>query len=139
MKSVLFFIFIFCFGYTSFSQTNDAADERLRRIKLVDYLDQTHFSYESPEGESVANITIWAFKENLVVLNLDNSKLSANDALKIEALKLALNSLLTIEVPSWEQIVIFETQKLKLIDSQVTRHSKYKNSEVKQSVEDVKK
>jgi hypothetical protein len=95
---------------------------------MVNYLDQSQFDYETPVGDAASNLIINSFKTNLIIPAFTQLEgISETDLLKIESLKLALKTIIDSPTPSWDTILMFETQKMLLLDKQLRRQSKYKN------------
>lgn len=122
MKKLLAIFFI---SISNLSLAQMSEDEILRKKMLIDYIDQVYFEYSTPQAEAIANIIIKAFRENLVIIEVDIKNISEDDALKITSLKLMFQNLLNAKTPSWEEIFELEKERLILLDKQLRRKSKY--------------
>lgn len=121
LTAVMFFQTFIALG----QNVNQSNDELIRKKICVDYIDQVHFEYTSPDAEALANLIIRVFKENLVILDFEIENLNETDVLKISSLKLALQNLLNSKVLTWEEIHNLEKNNLILLDKQLRRKSKY--------------
>ncbi len=128
MKSIIISFFIILLSSSIYGQVILSEDEAARKSAMVNYLDQCQFDYETPVGDAASNLIINSFKTSLIIPAFTQLEgISETDLLKIESLKLALKTIIDSPTPSWDTILMFETQKMLLLDKQLRRQSKYKN------------
>lgn len=128
MKTIKIFLpILLSFNY-AFAQSTDilSEDEKVRiklAVHLVTY--DTIGNFDNAAGMAYFKLSINSFKENLTIPEFSFAPFTANDKSKIESIIQLLNQLKK-NPPSWNDLLIRETQYEIWLDKMTHKKSIYK-------------
>ncbi len=128
-KIFLFILTILSFSQVLFSQSERKyTDDEKSRLKLCATLAtyDTVVSFDNAVGEAYYTLVISSFKENLTIPKFSFSPLSGNDKSKIDGIIQILNEAKQTP-PTWDDLLIKQTQYQIWLDKSIRKKSKYKN------------
>ena len=119
-------IILFIISNSLFAQT--LTPDEISRVKfsvhLITY--DTINNFESAIGEAYYNIIINSFIENLSIPQFSLSNLTIHDDMEIDKFIKQLNNVKQ-HPPTWEELLIKQTQYLIWLDKVTRRQTKYKH------------
>lgn len=120
---LLFFISSIGFSQSSGKLTDDEKVRIKLAVHLITY--DTVGKFDNAAGEAYYTLVLNSFKETLSIPQFSSASLTPNDKNKIDRIIQLLNQLKQ-NPPSWDDLLVRETQYLKWLDKVTHRKSKYK-------------
>jgi len=128
INSAIFLLIVFSSNLVFAQSKEKYTDDENARIKfavhLVTY--DTIGSFDNALGEATCKLLVFSFLENQICPKIDFAKLSSND---MSVIKKYINSFDAIKnnPPTWDELLLKETQYQIWLDASQHRKSKYKN------------
>lgn len=127
-KQIILLIIALAFCNSFFAQSTDKlTQDEIARVKfsihLITY--DTIGSFESAAGEAYYKLVLRSFEENLTIPQMSLTNITANDKAITESIIQRLNDSKK-NPPTWDELLVKETEYLKWFDKVTRRQSKYK-------------
>lgn len=126
---IFFLTILTAFNYANAQSRNELNEDEKARIKFAIHLltYDTLGAFDNAAGKSCFNLIIYSFKENLIIPEFSFSPFTENDKNKIQNIIQMLEQVKK-NPPSWDDLLIRETQYLIWFDKMTHKKSEYKNN-----------